>query len=249
VIHLREAQHDDVARARRSLGPLLAATLAALAVIAVVVLAADALDKPLGLFTREPSESLGAPWYTGFLAHIGVLVWWAGAVIALAGAALLRRRVGLRQAAFLATLGLITAVLAVDDLLRLHEGFLPSVFGIPKPITYAVYVLAAVGWLVGGRAIVVRTEWWILVAAGLLLAASIAIDLFVVGPPPHLFEDGTKFLGTALWTLYVARTTRQLVEVHEGVAPSADAPSGDAHDAGNPTGGSSSSLPSLSSAR
>lgn len=154
---------------------------------------------------------MDAPWYTGFLAHFGVLVWWAGAVVGLSGAALLARRESLRRSAALLILGGLSAVLSLDDLLRLHEGFLPDVLGIPKPVTYGAYAVVAVAWPIAFLDFVRRTEWWLLALAAVLLAASVAIDQLAPDPPPHLFEDGTKFLGIAVWTLYVVQTTYALV--------------------------------------
>lgn len=196
---------------RRSLLPLAAALVAAIALVAAVALAAQALDQPLGFFTKEPSEVLGARWYTGFLAHVGVLVWWASAIVALSGGALLGRREGFLSAAPLLALGLLSAVFSLDDLFRIHEGFLLLSLGVPKPVTYGVYALAAAGWLVASRNFIRRTEWWLLALAILLLATSVTIDQLGPYPPPHLFEDGTKFLGIVVWTLYVVRTAHELV--------------------------------------
>ena len=197
-----------VTRQLRSLAPLLAAVFAAaFLVLAVVVLAAEVLDKPFGFFSREPSEVLRAPFYTGFLFHVGALAWWGGAVIALFVGFLIWQRDGRSVALPLLAGGALTAILALDDVFRIHEDFMPGKLGVPKILSYGVYAALAVAWIWVYRRFVARTEWVLLVLALVFFAVSLVLDRAFVENQKHVIEDGAKFLGIVAWTLYFVRTS------------------------------------------
>jgi hypothetical protein len=176
-------------------------------VVAGVAVAAESLDRPFGFFSREPSEVLGAPFYTGFLFHVGLLVWFASAVACLFGGCLVAALRGRRAAAPLLAAGLLSTVLALDDALRIHEDLLPGKLGLPKIGTYALYAVAFGAWLWFFRDFVRRTPWPLLGFAGLMLGTSVGLDRVFESHQRHLFEDGAKFVGIVAWTAYFVRTS------------------------------------------
>jgi hypothetical protein len=187
--------------------PLLLA--GAVALIAAVAFAADVLDRPFGFFSREPSEVLEAPWYTGFLFHVGLLTWFASAVACLFAGALIARRRGLDDALPLLAGGAVSLLFAVDDGFRLHEDFAPGVLGIPKTAAYSFHALAFGAWLVAFRRFILASGWTLLALATFLLAGSVGFDRAFASDQQHLFEDGVKFVGIVAWTVYFTRTAFQ----------------------------------------
>jgi hypothetical protein len=205
---------------QRAFSPALVATfVAALALVGVVAVAAEALDKPFGFFSREPSEVLDAPFYTGFLFHIGLLIWFTSAVVCLFGGMLIVERAGRDAALPVLAAGVLSLVLSLDDALRVHEDVLPGKLGIPKAGGYALYGLAVVGWLATFRSFVRRSDWPLLALAVALLGCSVVLDRAFVEHQRHVFEDGAKFLGIVAWTLYFVRTTHARVRTAIDVPP------------------------------
>lgn len=208
------------------------ALLAAVGLVGATAAAASVLGHPFGFFSREPSEVLGAPAYTGFLSYVMLLVWFSSAVVCLFGGALVAALRGRTLAAApLLAAGILSLVLSVDDALRMHEDFLPVLFGIPKEVTYSVYALAVSAWLVAHRRFILGTDWQLLGVALGFLGLSVMLDRAFVEHQRHVFEDGAKLVGIVAWTLYFARTTYVAVlaaasDARRAARPSATA---DAH--------------------
>ena len=90
---------------------------------------ADLLRDPLAVAELKPAECCKV--YYGAVSNLGVLLWTAGAAIALFGAGLalaLGRPAG--EAGLLLAAGMLTGFLAIDDLFLVHENVLPA-FGVP----------------------------------------------------------------------------------------------------------------------
>ena len=187
-------------------GPVVGALGLAVVLVAAVYAGAESLDRPFGFFSREPSEVLGAPWYTGFLFHVGLLVWFASAVACLFGGWLVARLRGRSAALPLLAAGALCLVLAVDDALRIHEEVIPSKLGIPKIGTYAVYAAVFGAWLWVFRDFVRRSDWPLLALSAVMLGTSVGFDRVFESNQQHLFEDGAKFVGIVAWSAYFVRT-------------------------------------------
>jgi hypothetical protein len=148
---------------------------------------------------QEPAAAGGLPPWAGVLSTLGgVLMCSAGAVAVVAGAA---AGTGSRIAGFLVEVGLLTAVLGLDDLLQLHEAVVPGLTGLPEEAVFGVYGVAATvvvarhQRVLGGLATVLPV-----VAVG-LLAVSVGLD--VLDPPLRWrawTEDSVKLLGIAGWS-------------------------------------------------
>lgn len=193
--------------ARRAFPPPVAGALVlAATLVGAVYAGAETLDRPFGFFSREPSEVLGAPWYTGFLFHVGLLVWFASAVACLFAGWLVASQRGRLAALPLLAAGAFCLVLAIDDALRLHEEVIPSKLGIPKIGTYTVYAAVFGAWLWVFRDFVRRSDWPLLAFAALMLGASVVLDRVFEANQRHLFEDGAKFVGIVAWSAYFVRT-------------------------------------------
>lgn len=195
-----------------------AAALTALAPIAELVTGGSIETMEL---LSDPAELTGAPWYLGALSSITLLVWAAGAALHLVAGTALRGRTG-RLGAALLCLGAITVVLALDDLLLLHEIFFPWVLGTPEVVTFALYAVGIGGVvMVARRELMAQPEVGVLALALVALGASVVLD--VVGPDLTLrrvVEEGLKLLGALAWALFPAQVLVRSVAGASAVGPS-----------------------------
>jgi len=170
--------------------------LVALALIALIAVAAHALDRPVGDLTRDPVAVLDGPAYIGVLSNIGAVVWAVGLSACLIAVIVHGFD---RWSPFLWG-GLLTGLLLADDLFLLHEAYYPSV-GIPEKGYPILYAAAFVAYLVVFRGFLASNAGWLLLLAAALFAASALLDLALDEDAPFLIEDGFKLLGIVAWTV------------------------------------------------
>lgn len=99
--------------------------------------------------------------------------------------------------------GLLTGWLAIDDLFMMHEIVLPA-FGVPQGVVVGSIAVLALAYVVASWRIILTSDYWILLAGGIALVASIMIDQVYHSPLPALVyaEDGAKFFGIFCWGTY-----------------------------------------------
>jgi hypothetical protein len=188
---------------------LLPLALAAAGSLAVLVLH-RATGAPYAQLTRDPASTFLARPYVGFLSNAGVMLWVAAATTGLLAGWATRGRSAL--APYLLAIGLLTALLAVDDLWLLHEDVLPAL-GVPERVAvsaYGIYVLALFAVF---RRAALRTD---LLPAALALAC-LGLSAWMDQELPFadletLLEDVAKFAGIAFWLTYALRTARQALD-------------------------------------
>jgi hypothetical protein len=144
------------------------------------------------------------PYWLGVVSNVGILVWaaTAGALfIALADSWL---RSSLRSSAsrFLLAAFLLTTLLAVDDVLQIHEQ--RNLIGGLKG---EVFLFPLFGLLAGSYVLFrdfIRTSYLpVLILAVLCFGISISVDLFLTpGRTTILIEDSAKLFGIFLWAAY-----------------------------------------------
>lgn len=186
---------------------LAAGTAGAVLVLGLAAVAAEHTGRELSFFTRDPLAELHEPIYTGAVSTLGALVWWTGGVAALLAAAVVRRG---EAAHALAAGGLLTLLLAFDDLFVMHEELIPDLVGIPERVVYAAYAAAGLAFVWWHRRFLVPAPRALLLGLAVaLFGLSIAFD--VVAPGRHALEDGAKLLGIVAWTtLFVVAALEEL---------------------------------------
>ncbi|RKY18626.1 MAG: hypothetical protein DRQ55_12835 [Planctomycetota bacterium] len=152
-----------------------------------------------------PPDSPGPPFYIGVVSMLGGLIWWTGAV-ACGFAGLLLRATGERRlGAFLLSAAAFTSLLALDDLLLIHDGYMAH-FHVPEAVTMGAYGLWFLAHGVHFRREILATEHGLLALALVLLAASAGIDLLAPGTTAWGYgEESFKFLGLSSWCAYHCR--------------------------------------------
>lgn len=160
---------------------------------------------------RESTECCHASY--GIISQAGLLLWSATAAIALFGALVIRAQgAPIERQAFLIYAGLLTGWLVLDDAYLLHESILPGL-GLSQTLVQLAYAAAALVYLGLNRALLRQSEWPILVAAGMAMAASMGLDLVIAVQSDlvGIIEDALKFYGYVLWAVFHITTTAMLV--------------------------------------
>jgi hypothetical protein len=191
-------------RAGRTLAVAGLALLATSAVLAAFLALGALIDEPFGEFSRDAAAVLHGPFYVSYLSHLDSLVWNLAAFVALFTAAALRRAGYVESFRLLLAGGLITATMALDDLLLLHESA-EDILGFPEAVVYCIYGLLILAFVVAFRR---RLGPDVLLIGGALVfwVASAGVDLVVdQGTVSFVAEDGLKIAGVALWVTMLVR--------------------------------------------
>ena len=168
---------------------------------------------------RDPAAVAAQPFYIGLGSHVGVLLWGAAATICLFSAGVLTpgSEAGTRRS-FLNASGVLTLILALDDLFLLHEEVIPRFLGIPEMVVLGSYGLLVIAYLTRYRGVIARTDHYLLRLALTFFGLSLVLDMLPalfpdsssmrdVLPPVlidvHvLLEDGAKLFGIVSWLGY-----------------------------------------------
>jgi hypothetical protein len=199
---------ENIASSSGLLAPaLVAAVVSVVAAAAVIAALAATRGTDPGVLLRDPVVQFGLPVYAGFLSYLGIMLLCAAAAITLFVAAAIREARSL-----FAFVGMLSAVLALDDLYVLHELVGPNYFGIPQLAFLALYaVLGLVTlWLLVSR-FGFQQSMGLLVALS-ALGMSVLLDVavpssarFPLGPlniPQIVIEDLFKLAGWAAWLAF-----------------------------------------------
>lgn len=200
---------------------LVLGVLPAVLALGLGVLVAARTGDPFAALTRDLRVTTDVPLHFGALSALTVMVWTAGAAVALVTAWPARRTS--RTASLLLALGVLSLALAVDDQFMIHDGILPAA-GLPGEIALFAYAAWAAATCWRHRDLLrIRPETPVLLLGGLLLAGSLGVDLVVekldlAGRESLriLVEDGLKLVGAAVWTVGCCALTRAVQ--HEGAS-------------------------------
>ena len=182
-----------------------AAGLLTAAALGVAVRLSRTFGRPLADFTRDVAAVLDGPAYAGFVSQITGLIWAAAAGAGVAG---VLRGVGggdRDRRRFAAGLGLLSAGLALDDALMLHEAWLPAL-GVPEKVVLLGHAALAAAVFYIGRKAARRSDLALLAFAAAGLGASVALDQVSGSAYWNLrtaAEDAAKLFGAACWAGYV----------------------------------------------
>ena len=115
--------------------------------------------------------------------------------------------------------GLFTVLLTLDDLFQLHEVVFPRYLHIPDEITYPVYGMLAVLFILKFRAVILATDYLLLLFALAFFAVSLIADMFLPfgpisedSPVGGVIEDSAKIFGMVSWFAYFARLALRQIQ-------------------------------------
>lgn len=183
-----------------------------LAVLAAVAFVAARRGIDFGFLARDPNYLARAPFYAGALSNFGVLMWSTAGTAALFAALVSsagRRGTDRQGTALLAVAGLLSWMLAIDDLYMVHEIVAPRFAGVPQTVVLGGYAAIGAGWALGFRRSIMARHPYFLGWALALLAASAGVDQ--IRDRTELFtvwlEDGLKLAGAAAWGIWLCRVS------------------------------------------
>ena len=179
----------------------------ALLLLGLALMARSMFQVPFESQFRDPAAILKAHPLTGFLSHLGVLGWWTGAAISLFAAAVLPPGANLRR--MLLTGGLLTAVLALDDMFMIHDDLAYRHLHLSQRHFLAAYLAATLLWLWSHRGQILASGPATLAIGLGCFSLSLIVDIFLgAWPSPWriFLEDGFKILGIACWSGFLVRT-------------------------------------------
>ncbi len=159
-------------------------------------------DVGVGFLTRDPNQISGSRAWAGLISTLGNALWVVAASISMFAVSVSDKtdRVG-RRAFF--GLGAVSLLFFLDDALLLHDEVLPGL-GVHELFMVSLYAMV-VPVLVLRSASILRAAGalWLIIGAFFLFGVSVVIDFanFRTWNPDAFFamEDGSKFLGIALW--------------------------------------------------
>ena len=171
---------------------------------------------PSRLLMGDPAALSSLPRWAGVVSNLGILAWAAAASIATFAAFVTRHEGAGSHFSFLISSSLFTAYLLLDDSLMIHEG-LAARTGMDEAVLFALLGVVLIAYVLVFRELIAASRWQMLLAAVLLLAGSVVVDLvavpFLVGRVLGwgMAEDGMKLLGIAAWLSYLVNTSYRLV--------------------------------------
>jgi hypothetical protein len=208
--------------------PLMAAALAyglGLLFLLAMVLVSQRSGLTLGDLSRDVSSTAGIDPLAGFQSNVNALLWWTGGVVALFAWAARRGDTSDDRHRLLLWLGLLTAVLAADDLLLVHDALAERYLGVGEKVVLAAYALALLVILARFARVVIASPALPTFASALLLfGLSVGVDLFQdrwASEWRVFFEDGFKFLGVVGWTAWLVHMALDVVRVRATDLPEA----------------------------
>jgi hypothetical protein len=183
----------------------------ALPVVAIAALVALKVFAgiPIPYLTRDPWASVEQPFYLGLYSNLNMVLWGLafGAVWLTYWAQ--RRRADPPAQSFWRRSAITTTLLFLDDLFGFHDAIFPEHLRVPELLVYGSYGMWFL-WYFWRSAPVIRRsrDAGLLLSAVAFFALSASIDVgsrWVRLPGHFVWEDGTKLLGVAGWSIYFFR--------------------------------------------
>jgi hypothetical protein len=185
---------------------------------AILVIAVKSGIEPSDL-SRDYSGVYHLEPYVGMLSSLGIFIWCASVTLCWFSWYFLRmRNPNSGRKNFFFVSGLITAIIAIDDLFQFHEVIVPDYIGIHEVSFYIAYTFILIVFNIKYVNTLMNKYFSILITSYFFLAISIVFDVFFeeIVPFGTYIEDGLKFMGIALWSAYFFKTI--LVELSGAIA-------------------------------
>lgn len=181
-------------------------TLVGVAAIAGVVEIFRAQNLGWAVVLVDPASQFDFPAYAGLFTYASVMVLIALFAVCLFVRSEVAADASGPEAQVLGLVGLLSLLLALDDLFLLHEGLLRHQFGISEMAVFAVYgaLGLAILWLIGTD-VLSRAFLGLWAAVGFLVLMTVAdkAEKFLGTTAPLLLaEETAKFCGFVLWTAF-----------------------------------------------
>lgn len=179
---------------------------------------------PFGHLSRDANSIGASKFYYGGISSLGVLFWSFSAAISYYTYFLLRNTenqaiLKFKKVRNFLLLGAgISLMLLLDDLFLLHETVFRVLFSLDEKITFGMYGLILLIYLVKFQHIIrSQTPFIYLILSFFFFALSLIFDFLPSFSEKwhHVFEDGPKFFGIISWFAYQVMASKGLYDDHQ----------------------------------
>ena len=172
-------------------------------------------DRPLSVLVRDANAIAHQPNYFGALEHAGIMLMSGAGWIALYSSMFCRGQ----TARFLFLGGLLSLLLAADDLYMLHES--SPRFDVPEQFIFAFYAALLLLLVAGNLRRFLQSPFLLLGVAMTLFAIAIMIDATHYTPfgLPWGTEDCIELTGICFWAVYFVKCSRDGMREHRQSLP------------------------------
>jgi hypothetical protein len=179
--------------------------------VAALLFVTEVIGQHPARVLRDPAAYMDFPFHIGLFSHLGVLGWWTAAAACLQAAFTLEGDT--RERRMMLWGGLLSALLALDDLLMVHDSVMPHYLGVPELPVLAAIGVAGLAYLWRFRALHARVAPVLLAVCFALFAFGVGVDLLRGSSQDErglgiLVEDGSKLAGIGGWAAYHALVAR-----------------------------------------
>lgn len=169
---------------------------------------ANFTDNPVWKLAKDAADVIGYPAYFGMLSSWSSMLWMATAAICLFTAAITRKDSSDRaMRRFILFSGLLSFMLAIDDLYLLHDRILPRALHTSEYVFYLLYLFLMTGYLIISIRQIARSDYILFWIAFFFLAFSRGFyNLIPILREFNTTNDMFKYFGIVFWLAFFART-------------------------------------------
>lgn len=163
-----------------------------------------------GVYHLEP--------YVGMLSSLGIFIWCGAITLCWFAWYFIKvKNPNSGRKNFFLISGIITSIIAVDDLFQFHEVIIPDYLGLPEITFYITYLFTLFIFNIKYINMLMNRHFSLLIVSYFFLAISIVFDMLFedIVPFGTYVEDGLKFMGIAFWSAYFFKTVLQ--ELNESI--------------------------------
>lgn len=198
----------------RSITPvILIAYLITFLSLLIVIIISISKNIALDTLTKDPTETMGAPFYIGAFSNLGIMLLSGSSLLCIFTAFHIRGIVYFKDDfQFLIVSAALTLMLTLDDLFLVHEEVLPKYFNVPENAVILTYINLFVIYIIVFRRKILSTEFLILGLGFFFIGLAKVSDIIPLPIKKDTFlEDSIKLFGIVSWLIYFYRFNRQLL--------------------------------------
>lgn len=179
---------------------------------AAAVFVARLTNNPIWKLAKDPAQVIGFEPYIGLLSNWGALLWMSAGVICLfSSLAMKNQKAPFRAYRFLLVSGVLSFLLAVDDIFLLHDEVLPRLLDMPEFFFYLIYIVIFGSYLLYFWRDISKYDYLLFMAAFVLLLVSRGFFLPRVLREYMTTNDMLKYFGIVFWLAFFYRASMQEV--------------------------------------
>lgn len=177
---------------------------------AVTVWVARITDNPIWKLAKDPAQVMDFPPYIGLLSNWDALLWMASATICLFTSLVIKNsQLNFRTYRFIFLSGILSFILAVDDIFLLHDLVLPRLLDMPEFLFYFIYVLTLGTYILFFWRDISKYDYLLFIIAFILFGLSRGFFLPRFLRAYMTTNDMLKYFGIVFWLAFFYKASMQ----------------------------------------